>query len=338
MGDSKRNEAYFVDKSLLENPYEFSFFQAIRLLECINPEKPLLGRGVKPIDDAVRLDQDVSLTFAPSTITAYQYRDGYSVPHLSTVFFGLFGPNGALPTHLTEYAFQRLNHHRDPTFIRFINIFQHRMLSLIYRAWANAQPTVNFDRPEEDRFKIYVGSFIGIAPKSNQNRDSITDHLKLHYAGHFSCQNKHAEGLASIIHGYFGLTVEIEEFVGEWLDIPDDSICRLGDSERTGMLGTTVILGNQIWSRQNKFRIILGPMGIELYKLMLPTGDSLKKLVSIVKNYVGIELGWDIQLILKNEDVPQTSLNNGFQLGWTTWLGKRKSELDASDLVLKPIK
>jgi len=338
MGDSKRNETYFIDQRLQESPYEFGFFQAIRLLECANPEKPLLGKGVRLSDDVVRLDQDVSLNFPPSTITAYQYREGYSVPHLSTAFFGLFGPNGALPTHLTEYAFQRLNHHHDPTFIRFVNLFQHRMLSLIYRAWANAQPTVNFDRPEEDRFKTYLGSFFGLASEANQNRDDITDQLKLHYAGHLSCQSKHAEGLTAILHGYFGLIVEIEEFVGEWLDLPDDSICRLGDSEQTGSLGTTVILGEQVWSRQNKFRIILGPMGIELFQLMLPTGDSLKKLVSVVKNYVGIELGWDIQLILKKQQVPKTCLNNSAQLGWTTWLGERKTQLDADDLVLKPIK
>ena len=338
MEDAKRNETYFIDQSLLERSYEFSFFQTIRLIECAHPEKPLLGRGVRPSDDPIRLDQEVSLSFPPSTITHYQYRKGYAAPHLSTVFFGLFGSNGALPTHLTEYAFQRLHHHNDPTFIRFVNIFQHRMLSLFYRAWANAQPTVNFDRPDEDRFKLYLGSFLGIAEKSNQKRDDITDLLKLHYAGHFSCQTKHAEGLASIIQGYFGLSVEIEEFVGEWLDIPNDSICRLGESEYTGLLGSTVILGNRMWSRQNKFRIKLGPMGVELYKLMLPGGDSLKRLIALVKNYVGIDLGWDVQLVLKKDEVPKVKLDNSSQLGWTTWLGQRKSQLDADDLVLTPIK
>ena len=337
MDDSKRNETYLIEKLLLEKPYEFGFFQAIRLLECANPKKPLLGKGIRPGDDPVRLNQGVSLSFPPSTITAYQYRKGYSVPHLSSVFFGLFGPNGALPTHLTEYAFQRLHHHKDPTFIRFINLFQHRMLSLIYRAWANAQPTVNFDRPEEDRFKIYIGSLLGLATSSNQDRDEVTDLLKFHYAGHFSCKTKHAEGLTAIIQAYFGLAVSIEEFIGEWLDIPRDSICRLGESEYTGLLGSTVILGNQIWSRQNKFRIKLGPMGLDQYKLMLPGGESLKRLISIVKNYVGIELAWDVQLILKKEEVPKACLENTSQLGWTSWIGQRKSRLDADDLVLNPI-
>lgn len=338
MDDSKRNEAYFVDQQLLEKPYDFGFFQAIRLLECANPEKPLLGRGFKPSEDPVRLDQGVSLSFAPSTITAYEYRKGYSVPHLSSVFFGLFGPNGALPTHLTEYACQRIKHHKDPTFVGFVNIFQHRMLSLIYRAWANAQPTVNYDRPDEDRFKNYVGSLLGIGTESNQNRDDVSDLLKLHYAGHFSCKTNHPEGLASIIIGYFLLAVEIEEYIGEWLNVPDDSLCRLGESEYTGLLGSTVILGSQIWSRQNKFRIILGSMGIEQYRQMLPGGESLKRLISIVKNYIGIELNWDVQLILKENEVPETCLDNTAQLGWTTWLGQRKSLLDAKDLVLNPIK
>ncbi len=87
MEDAKRNETYFIDQSLLERSYEFSFFQTIRLIECAHPEKPLLGRGVRPSDDPIRLDQEVSLSFPPSTITHYQYRKGYAAPHLSTVFF-----------------------------------------------------------------------------------------------------------------------------------------------------------------------------------------------------------------------------------------------------------
>lgn len=338
MGNSKRNTASSIEQDLLETPFEFDFFQAIRLLECANPDKPLLGKATHLSEEPIRLDQEASLNFSTSTINLFEYREGYSVPHLSTSFFGLFGSNGALPTHLTEYAFQRLNHQKDPTFIRFVNLFQHRMLSLIYRAWANSQPTVNFDRPSDDKFKMYVGSFLGVANKANQNRDDVTDYLKFHYAGHFSCQTKHAEGLQSILQGYFGQQVKIEEFIGEWLDIPDNSLCQLGDSEQTGLLGMTAILGERSWSRQNKFRVILGPMKILSYKLLLPGGDSLKRLVSILKNYIGIEIGWDIQLILTNSEVPQTCLGDKAQLGWTTWLGERKSQLDANDLVLNPVK
>jgi len=337
MGNTERNETYDIEQSLLERPEQFSFFQAIRLLECKTREKPLLGRGVRSADDPVRLEQSISLAFAPATISAYQYREGSPVPHLSTRFFGLFGPNGALPLHLTEYVFQRVNHYHDSTFLGFANLFQHRMLSLFYRAWADAQPTVNLDRPEEDRFKQYVGSFLGIAPKSIQNRDEVGDYLKLHYAGHFSCQTQHVEGLTAIIEGFFGLNVEIEEFIGEWLTLPEDSICRLGETKYTSLLGSTVILGERIWTRQNKFRIVLGAMDLDSYRLMLPGGQSLKKLVAIVKHYIGIAMAWDVQLILKRAEVPEARLGDYSQLGWTSWLGQRKTQYDADDLVLSPV-
>ena len=69
-------------------------------------------------------------------------------PRLQVRLFGLLGPNGPLPLHLTEYARERLRHAGDPTLSRFLDLFHHRFLALFYRAWAQAQPTVNHDRPE----------------------------------------------------------------------------------------------------------------------------------------------------------------------------------------------
>ena len=173
----------------------------------------------------MRLAQEPSVVFAPATLAALEpEQDGPAQDHraarLLVHFFGLFGPDGALPLHLTEYARDRRRNHRDPTFQRFADIFHHRALSLFYRAWANARPTVSLDRPEQDRFALYVGALIGLGMDSLRDRDAMPDLAKLHFAGHLAGQTRHAEGLGSILSSFFRTPVRIEGFIGAWLGLP----------------------------------------------------------------------------------------------------------------------
>ena len=97
--------------------------------------------------------------------------------------FGLLGPNGPLPLHITEYARERMRHAGDQTLSRFLDIFHHRFVTLFYRAWAQAQPHVNHDRPAEDRFASYVGAFVGLLPAAFRERDALPDLAKFFHAG-----------------------------------------------------------------------------------------------------------------------------------------------------------
>ena len=323
-------------KQLQEKPYEFDFYWAMRLLECIHPESPRIGESLRPADESIRFGQEASTSFAPSSISAFTPTENGCKPRMEVLLFGLFGPNGPLPLHLTEYAKDRLHNADDPTFSRFVDLFHHRMLSLFYRAWANAQPAVNFDRPEEDRFETYLGATCGLGMPSLKGRDAMPDLAKLHFAGWFSCQTRNADGLEAIVADFFKLPVNIEQFVGNWMELPVDGLCRLGESRGTGTLGTTAIIGERVWDRQNKFRIIMGPLGLSAYRRLLPRGDSLKRLTAIVRNYIGDELGWDLNLILEREEVPPLRLGGEGQLGWTTWLTGEPLPEDADDLMLDP--
>src|SRR5262249_12433492 len=141
--------------ALADHPHEYDFYQALRRLDTLFRDHPRLGRSRRPAEDPVRLCQEPSLAFAPATLTRCE-RSSRMQPRVSLAFGGMFGPQGPLPLHLTEYARDRIINSADPTFSRFLDIFHHRMLSLVYRAWADAQPTVQFDRPESDRFAAYV--------------------------------------------------------------------------------------------------------------------------------------------------------------------------------------
>ena len=134
------------------DPSRYDFFQTLRLLEALNADRPRLGRSARAAEDRIRLRQEPSMAFAPRTLAAFRAGGGGKPAQLDQFFFGLFGPNGPLPLHLTEYAHDRKLQSRDPTFSRFGDIFHHRMLSFFYRAWADAQPATHLDRLNIARF------------------------------------------------------------------------------------------------------------------------------------------------------------------------------------------
>lgn len=341
MGDQNRTTSVNLNALLSEKLSSYSFFQALRLLECAYKNRPRFGKSLRPVDEVpIRLGQEISLAFAPSTLATISLSATRKAKNLPPIirqhFLGLFGSNGPLPLHLTEYITERITYHRDHTLAGFADMFHHRMLSLFYRAYANNEPTVSFDRPETDNFANYVGSLAGFGDSSLRERDAMPDLAKFHYAGYLSYQGKHAEGLRAMLANYFGLTVSIEQFVGEWLAIQETDLTRLGDFPRTNELGLSAILGSQVWACQHKFRICFDNLTLNEYLSLLPNGDRIAQLVALIRNYLGDEFSWDVSLVLQKQQVPSLQLNETARLGWTTWLGMRDSQQDADDLKLNP--
>jgi len=337
MDDEERTTADSLAADLQDRPYDFDFFQAVRRLECINSNLPRIGHSRRPQNDPVRFCQNVSLAFAPSTISAYSEATDQDPAKMTVNFFGLLGQGGPMPLVITEYIYDRLQNHKDRTLAVFLDIFHHRMISLFYRAWACNQQCVSYDRKDEDRFAVYIGSLFGIGDDSFRNRDALPDVAKLHYSGHLVCQTRNVEGLKEILEDYFDVTVDIQQFVGQWIELPRNYLCQLGSYCENAVLGSTLILGRCFWECQQKFRIKLGPMNLPRYQAFLPGSDSIKRLIAWIKNYVGDEFLWEIQLILKASGVPRLCLGRMGQLGWSSWLGARESRKDADDLVLRSL-
>jgi type VI secretion system protein ImpH len=335
-GDRIAPDAVDLFRRIAAAPETFGFFQTLRRIESAHRDRPRLGASHRPSQEAVRLGQEPSLVFAPATLAALEPAARMRPPRLISRFLGLFGPNGPLPLHLTEYARDRLRNLRDPTFVRFADLFHHRMLSLFFRAWAASQPAVNYDRPETDRFALYVGALFGIGMPSLRRRDAMPDLAKLHFAGHLAAQTRHPDGLQAIISAFFTMRANIREFVGEWMYLPTETYSILGSPETCG-LGVSATVGARVWGCHQKFRVIAGPMSFSDYRRLLPGGSSLARLVAIIRNYLGNALSWDVNLVLRRDEVPELRLGQLGQLGWTTWLGHRTKPTDADDLKLKPI-
>ena len=322
-------------RALEDKPFSFDFFQALRRIECLHPGKPRLGKGLRPIDEAIRIAQEPSMTFAPASLSSFYLPAGGRPGRMEVRFFGLLGPNGPLPLHLTEYARARLLNAGDATFVRFLDMFNHRFLLLFYRAWAQARPTVSLDRPDDDRFSIYIGSFEGLAGSKMRERDEIGDFAKLFFAGLLGRQVRNRDGLVALLASYFRLPVRVEEFVGHWMHLPKrDQTSLSSGGDTSARLGGGAVLGARVWDRQHKFRIWLGPLSLAQYEAFLPGGKAIGRLVAWARQYFCFELEWDVRLVLAHDEVPKTSLGQFGRLGWTTWLGTRQTIADATDLTL----
>ena len=336
MADTNGNSTDSLIDELVKRAYGFDFFLAVRLLESRRPDLPRVGFSISPAEDPVRFWQKPSLRFAPAALDSASLDGPDSVPRLAVNFFGLFGPNAPLPPHITEYAWERELHHKDTTLTAFFNLFHHRLISLFYRAWAASQKAVDLDRPADQRFATYLGSFFGVGMEALRNRDAVPDPAKLFFAGRLSCQTRNAEGLEAILREYFHIPVEVRPFAGRWLHLPQDSVCRLGESEQSGTLGINSIVGSRFWDCQLSFRLRFGPMSLAEYERMLPKGAAFERLKYWVLNYCGQHFFWDAQLVLRAEEVPPIRLGGSTRLGWTSWLQTRPPDADAADLILNP--
>ena len=328
------DERRALERALGDKPYAHDFYAVLRRMECLHADKPRIGQAVRPADEPLRLGQEPTLSFAPAPIAAFRSVDGQRPAQLVQRFFGLLGPNGPLPLHLTDYARERVLHQGDKALVSFLDLFHHRLLELFYRAWAQAQPAVSLDRPDDDRFADFVGALIGIGSPRLRRRDAAGDHVKLFHAGLLARQVRNADGLRALLASFFRAPVRIESFVGHWMRLPESERTRLGRPDAGSRLGIGMVLGALVWDRQHKFRVHLGPVGYAVYRDFLPGGRALPRLTALVRQYLGFELEWDLRLVLKRAQRPLLFVGGPARLGWDSWVGRARDDQDLGDLVL----
>ncbi|MEO8652580.1 MAG: type VI secretion system baseplate subunit TssG [Ramlibacter sp.] len=330
---------------------QFDFYYALRHIDAAIAGPVPLGRAARPRDEPIRLTQHASLVFAPTAL--HDYKPGvaaYGMGRLSIHHFGLFGPNGALPQHLTEYVQERILHSKDETIARFCDIFQHRMILLFYRAWADCQAVTSLDRPDRDTFGRHAASLVGLGQPSLKDRDTVPDHLKLHHAGHLARLTRNAEGLVRPLGALLRIPVAVQEYCMQWLTLAAGERTRLTSVSLAGAnarnrievgaassrLGQGAIAGAKVPDVQHKFRLRLGTMPLREFECYLPGGVRFFQVRDWVRNYLGVELAWDARLVLQRDEVPAAQLGVYGQLGWTSWLGMppgRRSR-DAEDVLM----
>ncbi|WP_334189558.1 type VI secretion system baseplate subunit TssG, partial [Noviherbaspirillum sp.] len=249
---------------LAAQPHGFDFYQALRRLEALHRAMPRIGDALRPADEPVRLAQEPALTFAPANLSAFEQRT-HGPPRLVSRFLGLFGPQGALPTHLTELARERQRSYADPTLARFADVFHHRLLSCFYKAWRQAQPAASHDRPESDRFSAYLDATFG----GGRHADVLSPHAKRFFAGHLSRAIRHGGALEAILSCEFCVPIALQYFYPQWMPLPPDQCSALGGTGNNA-IGRSLVVGKRVWDAQHHFRLEIGPLTRAQYEALLP--------------------------------------------------------------------
>jgi type VI secretion system protein ImpH len=254
---------------------------------------------------------------------------------MTVAFMGLIGPLGVLPSTTTELVAERARY-KDTALWEFLDLFDHRLISLFYRAWERYRFTVAFERGSRDDFTEYLFGLVGMGTGGLRGRLGLPDTGLLPYAGLIAQRPHSASAVESVVGDYFKLDARLEPFTGQWLELDEESLCRLGGEGSA--LGIGTVLGTRVWDSQSKFRLVLGPLTLEQFRRLLPAGAQYASLARLVRFMAGPELDFDLQLVLKAGEVPGCTLGQEApappMLGWTTWLKTRPFTHDDSQVVL----
>lgn len=323
--------------SIFDAGCRFEFFQALRILSRLYPDREPVGYTADPKREVARFVAYTSLSFPASQIQEVTLDESPDPqPHVTVNFMGLTGPLGVLPHRYTELLLQRA-WARDNTLRDFLNIFDHRFISLFYRAWEKYRFPVAYERGRDDRFTFYLSALIGMGTRGLQGRLAVDDQGLLLYAGFFNQQPHSASALESLLRDYFECPVRVIQFQGRWVRLGEENQTRLGVQNH--VLGVNTVCGEQTWDRQSKFRVRVGPLPLATFVGFLPGACAHGPIMQLARLLAGTEYDLDVQLVLKAEEVPACQLVSkapgGSHLGWSSWLKTREFRREADDTVLR---
>ena len=179
MASESRRTDPSVEELLFDEGYRFEFFQAVRLLERVFAERGPVGRDVRPGEEVVRFRAHNSLTFPPSSIDDLSRSEDGGPATMVVAFMGLTGPSGVLPRHYTELVLEE-ERRRERGLAAFFDVFNHRMISLFYRAWQKYRVPIAHEQASRpgaapDQFTESLYAHFGMATPGLRGRQQVED-------------------------------------------------------------------------------------------------------------------------------------------------------------------
>jgi len=327
-----------VERALRAEPYRFEFFQAIRLLERLLPDrKPIGGSDAQPGEEMARLGTYPSLSFPASEIQAIEWPEGQAPPFVSVNFMGTTGPQGPLPHAYTTMVLGRLRT-GDRTLRDFLDIFHHRMLSFFYRGWEKYRFAISYERGDRDCFSHHLLDLIGLGTAGLQERLAVPDDAFLFFAGILGQRPHSAHALELLLNDYFEVRVQVEQLIGGWFRLDETTECCIGErTTASEQLGLGAVVGDEVWNQQAKARVRIGPLSLQQYLDFLPNGSAYASLRALLRLWTNEEVDFEVQLILEREEVPRCQLGGegdaAPQLGWVTWMKSKEMERHPDEAV-----
>jgi len=320
-GDGGR-QSRSLKEQLFDDASRFSFLQAVRLLEEIRRGSTPPGEGVSPRHEIVLFRHAIRFDFPETDVeNIVQASTPDQPPHMTVNVLGLTGASGPLPHHITEQVLDRTLR-GDHASRDFLDVFNHRLISLLYRARKKYRPALDPRGPDRGRVATVLFALMGLGTRHLANRLGIRDRTLLSYAGFLASQTRSAAGLERLIEHCFEFPAKLVPFRGRWHDLQEDDQTRIGATGQNQLLGKGAVLGRRVWDQAAGAEIRIGPLPFDRFQSFLPSGHAFSPLVAVVRFYMGEETGFTFRLLVAKKEIPQTQLSrNGTAfLGWTSWL------------------
>jgi type VI secretion system protein ImpH len=327
-------------QQLLEHSERFEFVQAVRLLAQMFPDRARVGTDADPREELVRFVSDVSPVFPGADITGVKPPEHGGPAAMTVRFMGVATPGsyGSLSRRYAE-EIRALARDKNTALRDFLDLFNHRMLSLFYRASERYRPAILCERGRDNELERALAAVLGLGTRGLGERLAISDRALFSRGGLLGMQPMPAVALEGAIESAFGVTARVLQFHGARYRIETEEQNRLGRANST--LGRDLVLGSEVTLMDARFRMRLGPLTLERYRSLLPDQLGFRQLVDLVRLATRGELEFDLQLALAAAEVPSMRLGGpatGAQLGYTSWLGSaRPRTRPAEDAVFSPL-
>jgi type VI secretion system protein ImpH len=299
--------------------------------------------GIKSggVAQILRFQNSTSLGFPASEIEkiAVEQGQGLRYVRITPAFMGLLGGNGALPAHYTERIGGQILHEKDEGPRAFLDTFSNRSLALFYEAWRKYRLELHYQLDGKDGFLPLLLSLAGLGNASLRRRLADDTHGELldESVAHFATALRHrpasAVQIARVLGEYLDAPIKVEQFIGCWYDVPAAQRSCLGMVNAT--LGGGALAGTRVWQRDLRMRLVVGPLRRRRFNDFLPGGKAARALASMLSMMTGVTLEYEVQLVLRADDVEGATLDanrSTGRLGWDAFLGAQGAAQDRDDV------
>jgi type VI secretion system protein ImpH len=314
---------------LRADPRRYGFFQAVRLLEQCYPEATRLGTSGPASGEAVRLRPDTSFSHPRSAVTEIDRlkHDPDQRIHVTEAMIGLYGLRSPMPSVYGEEILIRGLGDEDPV-RALLDIFHHRILSLLYRAWARPRAEALYHQDGRDPITWMLFCLMGVPHELMPAGLPFHPLRMARYSAYFTRRARPAEGLEAMVSDALGgQSVRLEPYVQRSVAIPLGQQNRLAGACST--LGRDLHLGARIPDVGTTFRLRIGPLRYPDYLALAVAGDTRTSIGALVHLYVADGLNHELELGIRGDDKPECRLAHagGVRLGVDTWLRSKKPRL-----------
>jgi type VI secretion system protein ImpH len=315
-------------RELETKPHEFSFFRAIWLLERAQPGAASLGRTGPVGRESARLRPSSSLAFPSADVSKIERRTAEGPRYeVTSSILGLYGATSPLPSfYSADIAQREAMGEVDPARL-LLDVVNHRVQSLLYRAWSKYRWEWTFEPGARDQVSQYLMGLLGLAVPELQERVGLPAGRLLRYSGAISQRPRNAQSVSGVVSDYFdGIPVQLEQCVSRWVKLAPADRNAMGRANSA--LGQDLIVGGSILDRMGKCRIVLGPLHFDRYQEMRPGGRQHDALIALARFLLPDGLLFDLLYLVDGQTVPATRLvssDDATRLGWSSWVLSEQS-------------